>query len=167
MDHSWCWRKDLFAYGLGFNYRCCRQEDFFSHRLVSILLCVCVGGCHIYFPKDICLTYWKIYFRDSTSQFSLSVHLDFSDTQGAELLISQEKSSQVTKPRLSSLEKKTWESLPGSTPSFVENSHLLTLRMESRVWPGNYGSCPIPASETPASGHEQFGDPEAMSDVLL
>lgn len=67
--------------------------------------CLCsFGGRVIYSPKIYVLPI-EIYFRDSTSQFSFSVHLDLSDTQRVELLISQEKSSQVTQPRLSSLEK--------------------------------------------------------------
>lgn len=67
--------------------------------------CLCsFGGGVIYSPKIYVLPI-EIYFRDSTSQFSFSVHLDLSDTQRVELLISQEKSSQVTQPRLSSLEK--------------------------------------------------------------
>jgi hypothetical protein len=52
---------------------------------IYIYVCVCVCVCvYIY----IYVVPIEIYFRDSTSQFSLSVHLEFSDTQGAELLIS-------------------------------------------------------------------------------
>lgn len=67
--------------------------------------CLCSFRGSSYIPLRIYVLPIEIYFRDSTSQFSLSAHLYFSDTQGVELLISQEKSSQVTKPRLSSLEK--------------------------------------------------------------
>lgn len=89
MDHTWC----------------SRQEDFFGTHFQSQAGVYALSGGSSYIPLRIYVLPIEIYFRDSTSQFSLSAHLYFSDTQGVELLISQEKSSQVTKPRLSSLEK--------------------------------------------------------------
>lgn len=171
----WCKDKDLFAYAYGpgfytlglwslqeYDTDVSGKKSSSGHAFIQTGV-FALGGV-IYSPKDICLTDWNSLQGVNIQSSPFSESKDFSDSPGVELLMSWEKKLKALN-RDCFLEKKK---KPWGFPQEELHFPWRTLTHWLCRWgPRISGPCPIPALETPALGHGQFGDPEVMSEFCF